>query len=744
MRLTAADYHDLTRVSSPAVSPDGSTVAYVSHRAIDDETTDASVSVVPTAGGDPRRFTTADGVDAEPTFSPDGAWLAFTSTRGDDDLTQLWMVPTDGGEARPVTDVPGGVTDVEWSPDGDRIAFVGETTAAERDAGTDCHAGDYDRETPDPRVVDRLVYRRGTEYLDGTRRHLYVADVCDVLAGDSSTAPPTDAVTRVTDGDVDHASPTWSDDDTLSYAVSRRRDGGDPDDAIEFEVVTHDLAAGETRHVAWSEAWDPALAATADGRVAYLRTPTDDGPPVQTDVEVVAPDADGPIVPTAGLDRTVLAERGFCWGPDEQALYAVTPDEGAFVVRRFSVDAGEVSADDTDDTDGSTDGHDVVVDAGEVDGLAVGPGVVAVTKSAADHPGDVFVVDSTGERRLTAVNATLLADRDLATPEEVWFESPAGPVQGWLMLPPDAADVAGNGDGNRDGGVDENGDGNEDEVGNGNEDEDGGADSDDPSSYPLIVEIHGGPHAMWTTAGTMWHEFRTLAARGYAVFWCNPRGSLGYGEAFAAANVRDWGAVTAQDVLAGVDAVCERDAVDDSQLFLTGGSFGGFMTAWLVGHDDRFRAAVAQRGVYDLASFYGSSDAFKLVEWDFETTPWADAGFLWEQSPASVAHEVTTPTLVLHAERDFRVPVNNGELLYLLLKKNGVDTRLVRYPREGHELSRSGEPGHVVDRLERIARWFDGYSVHHDAARALDRGDDGLSGTASDASTGRDSADGDD
>jgi dipeptidyl aminopeptidase/acylaminoacyl peptidase len=708
MRLTAADYHDLTRVSSPAVSPDGSTVAYVVHRPTDDETTDASVSVVPTAGGDPRRFTTADGVDAEPTFSPDGAWLAFTSTRGDDDRTQLWVVPTDGGEARPVTDVPGGVTDVEWSPDGERIAFVGETTAAERDAGTDCHASDYERETPDPRVVDRLVYRRGTEYLDGTRRHVYVADVCDVLAGGPSTAPPTDAVTRVTDGDVDHASPTWGDDDTLSYAVSRRRDGGDPDDAIEFEVVTHDLAAGETRHVAWSEAWDPALAATADGRVAYLRTPTDDGPPVQTDVEVVVPDADDPIVPTAGLDRTVLAERGFCWGPDEEALYAVTPDEGAFVVRRFPVGAGEVDADDTD-------GHDVVVATGEADGLAVGPGVVAVTKSTADHPGDVFVVDEGGERRLTEVNAALLADRDVATPEEVWFESASGPVQGWLMLPSGAGDAAG--------------------------DEDGGADSDDPPSYPLVVEIHGGPHAMWTTAGTMWHEFRTLAARGYAVFWCNPRGSIGYGEAFATANVRDWGAVTARDVLAGVDAVCERDAVDDSQVFLTGGSFGGFMTAWLVGHDDRFRAAVAQRGVYDLTSFYGSSDAFKLVEWDFETTPWADAGFLWEQSPASVAHEVTTPTLVLHAERDFRVPVNNAELLHLLLKKNGVDTRLVRYPREGHELSRSGEPGHVVDRLERIARWFDGYSAHHDAARALDRGDDELSGTASDASPGRDSTD---
>jgi dipeptidyl aminopeptidase/acylaminoacyl peptidase len=232
---------------------------------------------------------------------------------------------------------------------------------------------------------------------------------------------------------------------------------------------------------------------------------------------------------------------------------------------------------------------------------------------------------------------------------------------------------------------------------------------------------------MWSAAGSMWHEFQTLAARGYAVFRSNPRGSTGYGEAFATAIRRDWGEVTSRDVLAGVEAVCEREAVDGAERFVTGGSFGGFMTGWLVGHTDAFDAAVAQRGVYDLASFYGSTDAFKLVEWDFGTTPWAEPAFLWEQSPVARADEVSVPTLVIHADRDYRVPVNNGEMFYLSLKKNGVDTRLVRYPREGHEPSRTGEPGHRVDRIERIARWFDGYSEHRDAPRALDRGDEGLS-----------------
>jgi dipeptidyl aminopeptidase/acylaminoacyl peptidase len=223
----------------------------------------------------------------------------------------------------------------------------------------------------------------------------------------------------------------------------------------------------------------------------------------------------------------------------------------------------------------------------------------------------------------------------------------------------------------------------------------------------------------------MWHEFQTLAARGYVVFWSNPRGSTGYGEAFAAAIERDWGETTTADVLAGVDAVTDRDYVDGDQVFLTGGSFGGFMTGWLVGTTDRFTAAVAQRGVYDLTGFYGSTDwAYKLVEGDFDTTPMDEPDFLWEQSPVGRAADVDTPTLVLHSDDDTRTPANTAELFHRILRKHGVDTRLVRYPDEGHELSRSGQPGHRVDRIERIARWFDGYSRFHDADRALDRAAD--------------------
>ena len=192
-----------------------------------------------------------------------------------------------------------------------------------------------------------------------------------------------------------------------------------------------------------------------------------------------------------------------------------------------------------------------------------------------------------------------------------------------------------------------------------------------------------------------------------------------------AAIERDWGDVTMGDVLAGVDLVADREYVDETQAFLTGGSFGGFMTAWMVGQTDRFEAAVSQRGVYDLTGFYGSTDwAYRLVEGDFDTTPWEEPTFLWEQSPAGHAHEVETPTLVLHSDDDYRTPACTAELFYRILRKRGVDTRFVRYPEEGHELSRSGQPGHIVDRIERIARWFDGYSEYHDAPPALERDED--------------------
>ncbi|MFC4439856.1 MULTISPECIES: S9 family peptidase [Natrialbaceae] len=673
-QIEAADYHDVVRVADPQPAPSGERVAFVRKTPEDDETDDATIHVVPVGGGEPRQFTAADGVDGEPRWSPDGTRLAFASTRGEGDRQQLWILPTTGGEARRVTGVVGGVSGLEWSPDGTRLCFTQQVSESDREEGRDYAVdAEYEPETPDPRVIDRMIYRAGTEYVDGRRNHVYVLDVEAALEGDVDPADEDDdgagdAITRLTEGDTDYVGATWGDSETVYYAA---KTGEQPDDSIAYDLFAHDLETDGTEAFTQTTGWIGALDATEDGRVAFEYTPEEGMTLRQTELRVHDRESGTETTPTEPLDRTISHKSSFEWGPDDDLLYFTTPDEGSQVL--WSVPG--------DGTDAPTR---IYGDGVTVEAFSVGSDAVAYVQSEWDHPGDVFATTRGGNEttRLTRINDAYLTDRAVCQPEEVWFESEGTEIQGWILTPPDF---------------------------------------DPDETYPLIVEIHGGPHSQWTTAGTMWHEFQTLAARGYVVFWSNPRGSTGYGEDHASAIERDWGDVTLTDVLAGVDVVCEREYVDSEELFVTGGSFGGFMTAWTVTQTDRFRAAVSQRGVYDLTGFYGSTDAFKLVEGDFGTTPWEEPDFLWERSPVAYVPNVETPTLVIHSDRDYRTPANTAELFYLGLQKHGVDTRLVRYPREGHELSRSGEPGHVVDRLERIARWFDGYSESHESPPALER-----------------------
>ncbi len=670
-RVEAADYERLVRPTQPAVGPDGQ-VAYVRRVPDDEESYERTVYV---ADDDTdQRFTMRDGTDGEPQFSPSGDRLAFTSTRGETDDTQLWVMPTDGGEARQVTSVVGGVSGIEWSPDGTRIAFLQSVTADDRAADRDFDVPDeYDPDAPDPRVIDRTVYRTGQRYLDDRWSNVYVADL--------TAAEP---VERVTARDADHRAVSWG--DTLYYT---RSVGDDPDDSNEYEI----LASDDGTVVHRTTGFGTVLSAATDGQVAHLYSPDEQTTLRQTELHVYDRASDALHEVTDEFDRTLGADRTPRWNAAETRLLFTTADEGQTTVWVAPSDASERPGRCYTGT--------------SIDGFDTTDNTMAVVESEWDHPGDVFRLDgdpdavATGgglntpagvsdRTRLTRVNETYLDEVTVCEPEPVAVESEQGSVEGWLLRPPEF----------------------------------------DPSeTYPLAVEVHGGPHAMWTTSGTMWHEFQTLAARGYVVFWSNPRGSSGYGEAYMSAIERDWGDVTMTDVMAGVDAVTDRSFVDETTVCLTGGSFGGFMTGWMVGQTDRFTAAVSQRGVYDFTGFYGSTDiAYALVEDDYDTTPWEEPAFLFEQSPVGHAHDIETPTLLVHSDDDYRTPANTAELFHRILRKHGVDTRLVRYPREGHELSRSGEPGHVVDRIERIARWFDGYSEHHEATRALDRpAGDGLS-----------------
>jgi dipeptidyl aminopeptidase/acylaminoacyl peptidase len=299
---------------------------------------------------------------------------------------------------------------------------------------------------------------------------------------------------------------------------------------------------------------------------------------------------------------------------------------------------------------------------------------LAFVASTPQRPPDLYVarLDGEDERRLTDFNAQFLSAKQVRPVEEMWYVAPDGvEIQGWVIKPP-GFDPAG--------------------------------------SYPLVVEIHGGPHSMWgPSTRSMWHEWQCLAAQGYVVFWCNPRGSDGYGYAFRDAIHSRWGEMDMPDILAGVDHLVAQGYIDTDRMAVTGGSYGGFMTTWIVGHDQRFAAAATQRGVYHLTSFFGTTDIPELIEGEFDAQPWEAYERLWQRSPLAAVKEIQTPLLILHSERDYRVPIPDAEQLYLMLRWLGREVAFVRYPREGHELSRSGEPRHRVDRLTRIVEWFNRY-----------------------------------
>jgi dipeptidyl aminopeptidase/acylaminoacyl peptidase len=302
-------------------------------------------------------------------------------------------------------------------------------------------------------------------------------------------------------------------------------------------------------------------------------------------------------------------------------------------------------------------------------------GDVVFIAGGPDNPCDLFLRRPDGqELQLTHINDTLLASRTIAATEELVYRAPDGrEVQAWLLYPPGF---------------------------------------DPTNSYPLAVHIHGGPHVMWGPGTrSMWHEWQANAARGYVVLFCNPRGSEGYGEQWRDAIHANWGVADAPDILAGIDATIARGGIDTARIAVTGGSYGGYMTTWLIAHSDRFACAVSARGVYNLLSEHSTSDAHELIEFEFDGYPWERYERLWQHSPLAHAHKITTPLRILHSEQDYRVPISEAEQLFAILRRRKHVVELVRYPREGHELTRSGEPRHRADHMERTLEWFDRYCM---------------------------------
>jgi dipeptidyl aminopeptidase/acylaminoacyl peptidase len=676
--IAETDLFRFTWVGDPRISPDGTRVAFVRVSVTKDKSGyDTALWVAPADGsGAPRAFTNGPR-DASPRWSPDGKWIVFTRAGGKDSRTaQLYLISSEGGEARALTDLPRGAGSPEWSPDGKTIAFTSTTNDKDlaKKARKDARKGgetepDDDRES-DVRVITRAVYRfneRG--YLDPERpAHVWTV----TMPGQEPGLPTPKQLTR---GPFDEGGLTWSPDgDEVLFTSNRNKEPYyHPSDSDIHAVAA---GGGEPRRVASIDGQIGAFAFSPDGRRIALRG-TPNGNPVrsydQPDLFVVdRAAAQAPRNLTTGYDYDVVSglagdqraprgggSSGVVWTKDGD-IVVVTAERGRANLVRFDAATGKASPLTTGDQ--------------EVMGFSATPDAsrLALVVSTPTAVGDLFVLDAASgrQRQLTRFNDALFSELRLTAPEEVTYASADGmKIQAWVQKPPDF----------------------------------------DPSKkYPLILNIHGGPHAAY--GYTFVHEFQWMAAKGYVVLYPNPRGSSAYGQQFGNVIQYAYPGDDYKDLMAGVDELIRRGTVDPQHLGVTGGSGGGILTNWVITQTNRFAAAVAQRSISDWSAFWYTADFASFQRTWFRGAPWEDPTDFAARSPITRIAKVKTPLMLIEGESDYRTPPTaGGEQMFRALKFLKVPTVMVRFPEESHELSRSGRPWHRIERLQHIVAWFDKY-----------------------------------
>jgi dipeptidyl aminopeptidase/acylaminoacyl peptidase len=607
----------------------------------------SSIWLADLEGREPRRLTWSGRRDRHPRWSPDGRCLAFLSERAGED--QVWLLDLQaGGEARQLTSRKGGVSAFVWSPDGRSLCLVGRDPRPEPPATPG----------PDARYITRLRYKaNGEGFRDDRRAHLYIADAA------------TGEARQLTSGPWDDGEPDWSPDGRSIVFTSAR--GDEADLLFGADLYTISADGGDASPLVRKPGGLASPVHSPDGtQIAYLAgAGRETGENV--DLWLVPARGGDPRCLTGAFDhhagcsvgsdlRRDSGSGGPQWVEGGRALLAIFADGPAARVYRFDAATGAASV-------VAGHGEEAVSSfTATADGR-----VIAGIRGDALHPAEAWAwtAGATDAKPLSSFNAEVLAGLELSPPEHVPYRSFDGQsIDAWVIRP------LGQQAGRR---------------------------------YPLILEIHGGPHAAYGHG--LFHEFQIFAAQGYGVLYTNPRGSIGYGEKFTQACVGDWGGGDYQDVMAAADMACAWDWVDPARLGVTGGSYGGFMTNWIIGHTTRFAAAVTLRSVVNFFTKYGVADngwmhnSRELGGADL----WADEEKVFFHSPLRYARHVRTPTLIIHSEEDYRCPMPEGEQLYVALRRLGVPTALVRFAGENHELSRAGKPANRLERLRQMSAWFD-------------------------------------
>ncbi|MBA9084285.1 dipeptidyl aminopeptidase/acylaminoacyl peptidase [Fontibacillus solani] len=669
--LVPRDLYEYQWVSQPSIGFQGA-VAYVK-QTIDQKNNDyvTQIRVVSLDGGDDRRLTDGEH-DSAPSWSPGGKLLAFL--RASEGIKQLYTTTVEDSSEKSDpdtvkhTDLARGVDNYVWSPDGSFIAF---TSRVEWNEG---EAADGKQESKDlrGRVYERTTPKaEGSGWWDGLHSHLFVLEL------------KSGRITRLTWGYWDAAAPVWSPDgEFISFITKQVKEQELDADLLHFaDIYTIKRSGGEPVKITSSSLLITQFAYSPEGqRLALIASDRVYGssshnrlytvPAAGGNPELIAPELD------VQLGNSALGDMKPA-GSGQSLLYDYNnPQLGVYVLGTRDGNVHVYRIDETRNFDRITEGEekDIYQYTLSPDGRYFV--VVALT---AERPGELYRVDvRTGEElRLTRHNDEFFAGLQILTPERIAFQASDGiAIHGWLLKPFNLT-------------------------------------QSEPVKVPLVLMIHGGPHAMYT--GVFSHELQTLAAQGYAVVWVNPRGSMGYGQDFVKACRGDFGGGDARDLLEAVDYVLsEFDFVDTTRLGVGGGSYGGVMTNWLVSHTDRFRAAFTHRSISNWLSLYGTSDVgISFTEDVIGGNLKDDAEMLWSKSPLAHAHRIEIPLLILHGEDDYRTPISQAEELYSVLKRYGKTTKLIRYPGSNHSMLKSGKPSLRVDSFEQVNAWFGQY-LHGD------------------------------
>jgi dipeptidyl aminopeptidase/acylaminoacyl peptidase len=476
---------------------------------------------------------------------------------------------------------------------------------------------------------------------------------------------------QLTQGFQDFQSADWS-PDGKSIICHSRVYKTHPDREQDSDLWVIDVASKTAKEfLTWPGYSVSNPSFSPDGtQVSFYATPIENRHATQNQLAVISAIGGKPAILTASLDRDI---GGNVWSADGKIIYFSSQTEGDIPL--FSVLAkGGPST--------KIFGNDNGVNDFDVRGDKV---VYALTETK--NPWEVYLLnlkDKTN-RQLTQLNEGWIKDRVISSPKEYSFNRPDGTkIQYWVQEP----------------------------VG-----------KKEGVKYPTILNIHGGPSAMWGPGiFSMWHEYQLENSWGFGLVYCNPRGSGGYGDKFKKGNFKDWGNGPAGDILGSLDeAIKQHSWIDKDQLFVEGGSYAGYMVAWIVGHDNRFKAANAQRGVYDLTTFMGEGNAWRLVPDHFGGYPWQKEtkALLDSESPLTYVEKINTPLLIIHGDQDLRTGVIQSEMLYKSLKILNKPVEYIRYPREGHELTRSGNPGRMMDHMLRVIEFFERYTKHPEPPAAV-------------------------